>query len=644
MKQQLFQEVFLQLPDPCWVVNEDFKLVQYNKLASLYFEKFDSIAIEIGTNMVQALPEVIRSEWKEWYTRASKNESFVVPRVYDFQGNMVRFQISFQSLQTEEGRFVLVLAKDLSKYRDLLETLPERDRLLDIVFKAAPVGISLTNAEGKFVKLNTAFSQILGWDPEELLGESFTKIFVPEYQQQASALHNKYLAGEEVPPEEWVLKTKKGLVIHLSARIARYIDDRGQQFVVAVIADITNQKRSEVALMEAKQVAETAAKAKAEFLSNMSHEIRTPLNAVIGLTELLIKGTEPEMYPRYLESIKYSADNLLVIVNDILDFSKIESGKITLEKINFSIHKVFDQLMKSLVHKANDKGIKLKLTINDNVPDKLIGDPYRLNQVLMNLAGNALKFTREGSITIEVSSKLSSHKQCEIGVVVRDTGIGIPADKIDKVFESFTQAYADTTRLFGGSGLGLAISRNLARLLGGDIKVDSKVGKGSEFTLTVTYEMADQEIQNTSSVAAPTSDKADLSPYRFLLVEDNLMNQFVAIQILKRWKARVEAAENGEVALQMLKKQYYDLVFMDLQMPVMNGFETTQRIRDGEAGVHNQKIPILAMTADALHETRLRVLDSGMDDFITKPLDLEDLYSKTISALAESKHDKEKID
>lgn len=593
--------------------------------------------------MVEVLPALMRADWQQWYQKALSQGAFVIQKSYDFQGTILRFQISFKPITTTEGEFILVLAKDLSLLNDVNQNLPERDRLLDIVFKAAPVGISLTNAEGQFVRLNAAFSQILGWDSEELLGESFAKIFIPEFQPRAIELHQKYLNGEETPPEEWVLKTKTGSVINLSARIARYVDDRGLQFVVSVISDITEQKKTEAALQEAKHFAETAAKSKAEFLSNMSHEIRTPLNAVIGLTELLIKGTEPEMYPRYIESIKYSADNLLVIVNDILDFSKIESGKISLEHINFSLHKVFDQLMKALVHKANDKGLKLKLTVNDDVPDKLIGDPYRLNQVLMNLAGNALKFTKEGTISIEVASKLLTKKECEIAVVVRDTGIGIPADKIDKVFESFTQAYADTTRLFGGSGLGLAISRNLARILGGDITVESKVGKGSVFTFTVKLELADQEIVSTSKVAAPTSDKADLSPYRFLLVEDNLMNQFVAIQILKRWKARVEAAENGEVALQMLKKQYYDLVFMDLQMPVMNGFEATARIRDGEAGAHNSKIPILAMTADALHETRLRVLDSGMDDFITKPLDLEDLYTKTLGALQASNRDESKL-
>lgn len=644
MKNQLFLEAFLHLPDPCWLVNDKIELIQFNERSVHYFEKFNDVTLAAGENMVEVLPEPLKSEWLAWYQRAKSNEAFIVQKVYDFQGTLIRFQLSFQPLQAEDGHFIMVLAKDLTRYREVHDNLPERDGLLDIVFKAAPVGISLTNAAGKFVKLNAAFGEILGWERDELIGQSFSKIFIPEFREQAEQLHKKYLAGEEIPPEDWVLKTKDKKTIHLSARISNYIDDRGQQFVVAVIADITEQKRAETALKEAKQVAESAAKAKAEFLSNMSHEIRTPLNAVIGLTELLIKGTEPEMYPRYLESIKYSADNLLVIVNDILDFSKIESGKISLEQINFSLHKVFDQLQKSLVHKANDKGIKLKITVNEDVPDKLIGDPYRLNQVLMNLAGNALKFTKEGSITIDVSTKLKGKKQAEICVLVRDTGIGIPAEKIDKVFESFTQAYADTTRLFGGSGLGLAISRNLARLLGGDITVDSKVGKGSAFTFTVTYDIADQEIESTGKSTAPTSDKADLSPYRFLLVEDNLMNQFVAIQILKRWKARVEAAENGEVALQMLKKQYYDLVFMDLQMPVMNGFEATQRIRDGEAGLHNRKIPILAMTADALHETRLRVLDSGMDDFITKPLDLEDLYSKTLAALEASSHDKEKSD
>lgn len=627
------------MPDPCWVVDSKLQLVLFNERAVQYYSRFDGISLFSGVQMVKMLPDTMRTDWEKWYQRALKGETFVVQKAYDFQGTVLRFHISFQSIEADGKQHILVLAKDLSRTKEVEENQMERDRLLDIVFNAASVGISLTNSEGNFVRLNQAFVEILGWEMDELQGQSFTKIFIPEFREQAALRHERFLSGEEIPPEEWVLKRKDGRTIHLSASISLYSDDRDQRFVVTVISDITEKKKAETALVDAKKIAESAAKAKAEFLSNMSHEIRTPLNAVIGLTDLLIKGDEPEMHPRYIESIKYSADNLLVIVNDILDFSKIESGKIALENIQFSLHKVLEQVMKTMVFKANEKGLKLQLTVQKDVPDKLMGDPYRLNQILMNLTGNALKFTRDGGIYIDASVSQLTPTTCRLNVTVRDTGIGIPESKLDKVFESFTQAYTDTTRLFGGSGLGLAISRNLARMLEGDITVTSKVGKGSVFTLEIPYNRASEDADALFDQSLPESpDKADLSKYRFLLVEDNLMNQFVAIQILKRWKAKVEAAENGEIALQMLKKNHYDLVYMDLQMPVMNGYESTTRIRAGEAGTHNVQIPILAMTADALHETKLRVLDTGMDDFITKPLELDDLFSKTVAALKASKH------
>lgn len=611
----------------------------FNERAVKYYARFDGLSLFPGVQMVSVLPQAMRADWEGWYKRAQKGESFIVQKAYDFQGTILRFHISFESFKAEGKQYVMVLAKDLSQGTQVEESNLNRDRLLDIVFNAASVGISLTNSQGDFVKLNKTFVEILGWEFEELQGASFTKIFIPEFREQALLLHQRFLSGEEIPPEEWVLKRKDGTTIHLSANISLYKDDRDQLFVVTVISDITEKKKAETALKEAKKIAESAAKAKAEFLSNMSHEIRTPLNAVIGLTDLLIKGDEPEMHPRYIESIKYSADNLLVIVNDILDFSKIESGKIALEHIQFSLHKVLEQVMKTMVFKANEKGLKLQLTVQKDVPDKLLGDPYRLNQVLMNLTSNALKFTRDGGIYIDASVSKLTPEHCRLKITVRDTGIGIPESKLDKVFESFTQAYTDTTRLFGGSGLGLAISRNLARLLGGDITVTSKPGKGSVFTIEIPFDRAADEAEAMVDQSLPESpEKADLSKYRFLLVEDNLMNQFVAIQVLKRWKAKVEAAENGEIALQMLKKNHYDLVYMDLQMPVMSGYEATTRIREGEAGAHNVNIPILAMTADALHETKLRVLDTGMDDFITKPLELDDLFSKTVAALKASKH------
>lgn len=508
----------------------------------------------------------------------------------------------------------------------------ENERLLEIVFKAATVGISLTNEAGVFVRLNQAFCEILGWEHEALLGQNFTRIFKSDFQTTALQVHKAFLRGELTPPEEWVLKKKDGTKIHLSTRNSIYNDESNNRFVVSVITDITEKKKAEAELVEAKSAAELAAKAKAEFLSNMSHEIRTPMNAVIGLTELLLQDQKPELNRKYLESIKYSADNLLVIINDILDFSKIESGKITFEKIEFNLQKVIDQLLKTFSFKAEEKGLLLRSAIDENVPEILVGDPFRLNQMLLNLTSNAVKFTRMGSI--EVGAKVfKQHPDfCELDVWVKDTGIGIPEDKLDAVFESFTQAYTDTTRLFGGTGLGLAITRNLARLQNGEILVQSVYGQGSTFTIRIPFELSRSKSLAIHPVVKNETIK-DFTGKKFLLVEDNKMNQFVAKQILQRWHAEVVLADHGQAAIELLLEQDFDLVFMDLQMPVMGGFEATANIRNGLAGERNKNIPIVALSADAFQDTKLRVVDSGMNGFITKPLEQDDFYIKTAAAL-----------
>lgn len=514
--------------------------------------------------------------------------------------------------------------------------LRENERLLEIVFKAATVGISLTNEDGVFVRLNKAFCDILGWEHEELLGESFAKIFKSDFHSTALQVHKAFLKGEIVPPAEWVLKRKDGQKIQLSTSNSIYTDQSNSRFVVSVIADITEKKKAEEDLFEAKSAAELAAKAKAEFLSNMSHEIRTPMNAVIGLTELLLQDQKPELNKKYLESIKYSADNLLVIINDILDFSKIESGKITFEKIDFSIRNVVDQLLKTFSFKAEEKGLALRAAVAMDVPELLLGDPFRLNQMLLNLTSNAVKFTRVGSI--EVGAKVANRdgELCEVDIWVRDTGIGIPSDKLEAVFESFTQAYTDTTRLFGGTGLGLAITRNLARLQNGEVSVVSTYGEGSTFTIRLPFRVS-QEKAKTLHPTGPSETSKDFSGKRFLLVEDNKMNQFVAKQVLQKWHAEVVLADNGQMAIDLLLEDKFDLVFMDLQMPVMGGFEATTNIRNGMAGERNKHIPIVALSADAFQETRLKVIEGGMNGFITKPLDQDDFYSKTAAALSANK-------
>jgi len=541
----------------------------------------------------------------------------------------LKSEVSAEKLKTVLLQLIMVVEIDAAK-RQAESALHENERLLDIVFNATHVGICLTNDQGIFVRVNQAFSDILGWSLDELVGHHFSMLFKQEFHEAARQLHQLFMRNPAgVVPDEWVLKRKDLQKITLSVSNSLYTDDSGQKFVVSVLSDISDKKKTEEELLEAKKAAELAAKAKTEFLSNMSHEIRTPMNAVIGLTELLLQEKHGEKTLEYLKSIKYSADNLLVIINDILDFSKIESGKITLEVIDFDVRRLIDELAKTISYKADEKGIVLRKNIAPDVPKVLKGDPYRLNQILLNLTGNAIKFTSKGYVEIAIRiGKKHTPGKINLQIDVVDTGIGIPERKLTTIFESFTQAYTDTTRLFGGTGLGLAITQNLIRLQGGEITVSSEIGRGSVFTVIMDFEMGN--VSGISNEHQSIMEEKNLNGMRILVVEDNKMNQFVAKQILQRWKAEVSLAENGEIALNLLENADFDLVFMDLQMPIMGGFETTALLRSGERASRNQHIPIMALTADAFFETRQKVASCGMNDFVTKPFDQDELYEKII--------------
>ncbi len=406
---------------------------------------------------------------------------------------------------------------------------------------------------------------------------------------------------------------------------------------VAVFAqDITDKKRNEEALLKAKNEALQAAQAKSDFLSNMSHEIRTPMNAIIGITDLLLDKLAIPENREYLQSIKYSADNLLHIINDILDLSKIEAGKVELEEEPFNLEQKINELKRTFQPKANEKKIELITMITKDVPAYVKGDQFRLNQILLNLISNAIKFTSKGSITVRVELKKGSTENCTLLFSVTDSGIGIAEDKLNSIFDTFTQAYTDTTRKFGGTGLGLAISKNLVQLQQGYMGVHSKLGAGSTFYFEIPYKtVSPQEIKNIVPQqnqmiedALKKNNASLLSGARILLVEDNSLNQFVAKQLLKKWESEVAVAETGVEALHMLAETEFDIVLMDLQMPEMNGFEATAQIRNGATKVLNPKIPIIALTADAFEETRKRVIEAGMNDFITKPFKQDDLYGK----------------
>jgi len=399
--------------------------------------------------------------------------------------------------------------------------------------------------------------------------------------------------------------------------------------LIGTSLNITSRKKSEEELLAAKRVAENAAKIKSDFLSNMSHEIRTPMNAIMGLTEILMDSGFKGQDLENLKTIKLSSKNLIVIINDILDYSKMDAGKVKVQSIPFSVDEQLNLIEKSIKNKVSSNEVKFIITTNKNVPSHLIGDPYRLNQVLLNLLSNAVKFTHKGKVELNISilNKLKGDK-LTICFKVIDTGIGIPHDKLDAIFESFTQANLFTTRNYGGTGLGLAISLKLVELMEGTIDVKSKEGIGSVFTICIPF-----TVTNKTTTQKKTKTKRfskSLKEIRILVVEDQRINQMVIKQILNKWNNPHEIVSNGQEAIDILGEKDFDLVCMDLQMPVCDGFEATHKIRNKLVKVRNHNIPIIALSADALPETRQKVLDAGMNDYITKPPDLEELYKKII--------------
>ncbi|MDZ4839428.1 MAG: PAS domain S-box protein [Bacteroidota bacterium] len=389
--------------------------------------------------------------------------------------------------------------------------------------------------------------------------------------------------------------------------------------------DITTRKLNEIALSEAKIKAEQATLAKSQFLSTMSHELRTPLNAVIAMTHLLMDDDPKDEQLENLSTLKFSAEGLLSLINDILDFSKIEAGKINFEEIDFNIRNIFKGILRSHLATAEEHNSHIHLNIDEGIPLFLIGDPLRLTQVVNNLVSNAVKFTQNGTIAISVTPKLTLTDNVTLQITVNDTGIGIPADTLPYIFDSFTQAAQDTTRKFGGTGLGLAITSRLLALMGSKIEVNSQLNTGSTFHFTLKFKTSkltkDQSLSKLNSEAVEIDN---LKGVNILIAEDNKINQMVVSKFLDRWQANYMMANNGQEAVELALSQRFDLILMDLQMPVMNGHEATSIIKD----IHKLEIPIIALTAAATNDMRDLSLTSGMCDFVTKPINPNELFKK----------------
>ncbi len=422
----------------------------------------------------------------------------------------------------------------------------------------------------------------------------------------------------------------KGIVNVLISRIKgdnqRMIDEFKQR--EKELTDLVNKRTLE--LQHKNEELIKTQKYKEQFLANMSHEIRTPMNAVVGVTNLLLNTKVDDKQLKYLETIKQASVNLLVIINDILDFSKIEAGKLEIEKTDFNLRKVMEGLVNTIKHKTEEKGLKLEANVESGIPEYLIGDPVRLSQILLNLTGNAVKFTSKGGVSVECRLLNKDESSVHLEFSVIDTGIGIPEDKLALIFESFSQADSNTTRIYGGTGLGLAISRQLVELQGGAIAVKSKLGEGTTFYFDLRYPVGKEASKDKSKTV---TSKAHLQNLKILLAEDDDFNQMVAKDTLESLikGVQVDIAVNGKEAVEKSKKNHYDIILMDVNMPLMDGYEATRQIRKLPAPANN--IKIMAMTASVTKNEAEKSIDSGMDGFISKPFQPEDLLEKISSLL-----------
>lgn len=523
------------------------------------------------------------------------------------------------------------IARDITVLKQAQDAVSRSQAIQQAMLDASLDAIISIDESGNVIEFNPAAERIFGFSFEEAYGQRLVELIIPEDLRTSHSAGMRRLVETGTPKligkrVEVPALHKDGHIFPIELSLTRIQLADTSQFT-AFVRDITDRKQNEKDLNTAREEAESYAQAQTKFLSSMSHEIRTPLNAVIGISHLIQQTSLSPKQEKYVLDILSAGKVLLGLINNILDFQKIESGFLQLENVTFNLHDILEEVLDRAKYLVMENPIQVGFDRADDVPNWVKGDPVRLNQILMNLLSNAIKFTAEGDVNLSVTCVATTPLLVQF--VVSDTGIGIPEDARNRVFDAFSQASTDITRRFGGSGLGLPIVKELVKALGGSVELKSEEGSGSTFLVTLPLQLSSDE-----EIMEQVADHADmnLQDVRVLLVEDNPINQLVASELLESWEALVKIAPDGYKALSMLTEERFDIVLMDIQMPGMDGIETVARIRN-DLGLDRKALPVIALTASALRERRDKAYDAGMTDFIMKPFDPAHLHSRILHGL-----------
>jgi len=508
-----------------------------------------------------------------------------------------------------------------------------------IIFNAVNDAIFVHEpANGMIIDVNRRACEMYGYEREELIGVSpllLTHISTEESKAGEAPRRIELAAKGEPQSFEWPARRKDGSLFWVEVSLTG-TDINGRLRVLALVRDISERRQAEEELQRAKELAEASTKAKSEFLANMSHEVRTPLNSVMGMSQLLRTTMLSQEQQSYLDRLDDSSRTLLSLLNDILDISRIEAGRLAITQSVFSPASLVEEIL--LVHRqtAERKDLELLCSMDTELPHFLEGDPLRLRQILINLVGNAIKFTKHGGVQLEVRVTGRDDHRIYLSFEVRDSGIGIASEALQRLFRPFTQAEPETSRLYGGTGLGLAICRRLTELMGGEISAESTPGEGSRFIVHLPFSIPGAGSLNDVAKQAVEEELPSLPPLKILLVEDQEASRLFVMRILERLGHNVIPAADGLMALELLERENYDLVLLDIQMPGMGGDEVIVRIREDEKGTAGH-LPVIALTAHAFSSDRDFLLSCGFDGYLSKPLAIADLLHEAAVVLMKLK-------